>query len=345
MGKPYIIADLGVNYYDTAAVEAITPLAAALRYIDAAKAAGIDAVKFQAYRADTLAAKASPAYWDTTKEPAKTQHELFSRYEGFGRAEYETLSNYCGAIGIDFMCTPFDRESADYLKDLMQIYKISSSDLSNLPFIRHIAKKGKPIYLSVGASNLSEVEEAVRVMTEEDCPEITLLHCVLSYPCHREDANLNIIRTLKRVFPDLKVGYSDHTEPDESMTVLMTAYLLGAEVIEKHFTLDKSLRGNDHYHAGDPKDFQKAIETIQLIQTMVGSGEKTVLPCEKRARKEARRSLVLTRDVRAGEVLKAEDLLSKRPGTGIAPKFLPLVVGRTVKEALSEDTVLSWDCI
>lgn len=345
MANPYLIADLGVNYYDTAAAEAITPLAAAVRYIDAAKAAGIDAVKFQAYRADTLAAKASPAYWDTTKEPAKTQHELFLRYESFGRAEYEILSGYCRRLGIDFLCTPFDTQSADYLQDLMPAYKISSSDLNNLPFIRYLARKGKPILLSAGASYLDEVERAVRVIRAERCPELTLLHCVLSYPCRREDANLNVIRTFKRVFPDLKVGYSDHTQPDPSMTVLTAAYLLGAEVIEKHFTLDKTLPGNDHYHAGDPGDFRRAIENFRRFRAVAGSGEKTVLPCEERSRKEARRSLILARDLRAGETIRSEDLLLKRPGTGIAPEFFDVVAGRTVRKDLKADTILTWDLI
>ena len=163
----------------------------------------------------------------------------------------------------------------------MKVYKISSSDLTNLPFIRHIAKKGKPIYLSVGAAYISEIEEAVRVMKEENCPEICLLHCVLSYPTKNKDANLNVIKTLKRVFPDLKVGYSDHTLPDETMTILSTAYLYGAEVIEKHFTLDKTLTGNDHYHAGNPEDFKKAIKNFERIIEISGDREKTVLECEK----------------------------------------------------------------
>lgn len=345
MGKPYIIADLGVNYYDTAAVCHITPLEAAMQYIDAAKEAGIDAVKFQAYRADTLAAKASPAYWDTTKEPALSQHELFMRYESFGETEYALLSSHCKEIEIDFLCTPFDLESVEYLQPMMAAYKISSSDLNNLPFIRSIAKKQKPVILSVGASYLSEVEEAVRVLREENCPDITLLHCVLSYPCHREDANLNIIRTLKRVFPELKIGFSDHTEPDENMMVLTTAYLLGAEVLEKHFTLDKSLPGNDHYHAGNPEDFKKAIQNFALVDTLTGSGEKTVLRCEAIPRKEARRSLVLTRSMQAGEVITEEDVLFKRPGTGISPNFLSTVLGRVVKFNLPQDTILTWDMI
>ena len=143
----------------------------------------------------------------------------------------------------------------------------------------------------------------------------------------------------------MRVGFSDHVAPDESMMTLATAYLLGAEVIEKHFTLDKTLPGNDHYHAGDPEDFKKAINNFQWIDSVLGIEEKTVLDCEIVPRREARRSLVLTRDIRAGEVIKQEDLMPKRPGTGISPKFVDIVVGRKVKMDLEEDTILTWDMV
>lgn len=345
MKKPYVIAELGVNFYDTARVEGITPLDAAKKYIDQAKWAGVDAVKFQSYKAGTIVSKNSPAYWDTSKEPTKTQYELFTKFDHFIQKDYEELCWYCKQVGVDFMSTPFDYASADYLENLVDIYKISSSDLSNLPFIRHIAKKGKPVYLSVGASYLSEVEEALRILKEEHCPEIALLHCVLSYPTRNEDANLAVIQTLKRIFPDVMVGYSDHTLPDPQMTILSTAFLYGAQVIEKHFTLDKTLSGNDHYHAGDPEDFKKAIENFELICTVTGSGEKTVLECEQVPRREARRSLVLTRSMKAGEEIQERDLMAKRPGTGIAPKYADVVIGRAVKQELPEDTILTWDMI
>lgn len=345
MKKPYLIAEIGVNFYDTALVEGITPMEAAKRYVFEAKKSGVDAVKFQSYKADTIVSKNSPAYWDLTKEPTPTQHGLFQKHDKFNKEDYQELADYCKQIGVDFMSTPFDMDSADYLNDMVSIYKISSSDLSNYPFIRHIAKKGKPIYLSVGASYISEVEEAVRIMKEEHCPEICLLHCVLSYPTKNCDANLNVIKTLKRVFPDLKIGYSDHTLPDDTMTILTTAYLYGAEVIEKHFTLDKTLPGNDHYHAGDPDDFRKAVRNFERIIEVSGSGEKTVLPCENIPRKEARRSLVLTRDMKAGEIISAQDVMAKRPGTGISPQFVDIVVGRAVRKDISEDTVLTWDMI
>ena len=246
---------------------------------------------------------------------------------------------------MDFTSTPFDYASADYLEPMVDFYKISSSDLSNLPFIEHIAKKGKPVYMSVGAAYLSECDEAIRTLKNAGCKDIVIFHCVLSYPTQPDDANLRVIETLKRTFPDVRVGFSDHVAPDETMMTLATAYLLGAEAIEKHFTLDKTLPGNDHYHAGDPSDFKKAIENFKFIDRILGNPEKTVLECELIPRREARRSLVLTRDMKAGEIIKAEDLMPKRPGTGISPKFADIVIGRAVKADLSEDTILMWDMI
>ena len=339
---PYIIAEMGVNLYDTAREMNISPLEAAKLYIQKAKEAGVDAAKFQSYKAETIASKNSPSYWDLTKEPTTSQYELFKKLDGFNREDYEELYKYCKEIGIDFMSTPFDYNSADYLNDFVDIYKISSSDITNIPFLKHIARKGKPIYLSVGASYLSEVDEAVRAIKEEGNDQICLLHCVLSYPTKNEDANLNIITTLKRIYPDIPIGFSDHTLPDECMTILTTAYLLGADVIEKHFTLDKTLQGNDHYHAGDPEDFAKAVNNFKLIQTILGQKEKTVLDCEQIPRREARRSLVLTHDMKKGEVLTEKDLIAKRPGTGISPKYQNIVLGRTLKEDLKEDDILSW---
>lgn len=343
--KPYIIAEMGVNFYDTAKQMNISPLDAAKLYIDKAAEVGIDCAKFQAYKAGTIVSKYSPAYWDTTKEPTKTQYELFQKFDGFGENEYYELSRYAHKQGMDFTATPFDYNSADFLCDMVDFYKISSSDLSNLPFIRYIGRKGKPVYMSVGAAYLSEVDEAVRALKESGCKDIVIFHCVLSYPTDPQNANLRIISTLKRDFPDIRIGFSDHVAPDETMMTLATAYLLGAEVIEKHFTLDKTLPGNDHYHAGEPEDFKTAIKNFKWIDAVLGSPVKTVLECEKIPRREARRSLVLTRNIKKGEVIKREDLMPKRPGTGISPQFAEIVIGRSAKENLPEDTILTWDMI
>lgn len=345
MKKPYVIAEMGVNFYDTARVEGISPLDAAKLYIKRAKEAGVDAAKFQSYKAETIASKNSPSYWDLTKEPTTSQYELFKKLDGFDQKDYKELARYCTDIGIDFMSTPFDYASADYLYDLVKAYKISSSDITNLPFLEYIAKKGKPIYLSVGASYLSEIDEAVRTIYNTGNKHLALLHCVLSYPTKNEDANLGFIHHLKSVYPDIPIGYSDHTLPDENMMVLSTAYIYGAEIIEKHFTLDKTLRGNDHYHAGDPDDFRKAIGNFELIRKITGSCNKTVLPCEEIPRREARRSLVLTHDMCAGETIKESDLIAKRPGTGISPKYTDVLVGRRISRDMKEDSVLKLEDI
>ena len=340
---PYLIAEMGVNFYDTAKVEGISPVDAAKRYIDGAAEAGCDCAKFQSYKAETIVSKDSPAYWDITKEPTKTQYELFQKYDSFNEAEFAELCEYAHFKGMDFTATPFDYASADYLERYVDFYKISSSDASNLPFLEHVGSKGKPVVLSVGASWLSEVDEAVRTLERSGCTDITILHCVLSYPTDPANANLRVIETLAQDFPRHKVGYSDHVAPDSAMQVLSAAYLLGAQVIEKHFTLDKGLSGNDHYHSGDIADFKHAVENFRLIDSVLGSADKVVLPCEEESRREARRSLVLTRDMYTGEVIGVDDLMPKRPGTGIAPAFVDVIIGRTVKMDLAEDTVLTWN--
>lgn len=345
MKKPYLIAEMGVNFYDTARIMRISPLEAAKLYIDKAAEVGIDCAKFQSYKAGTIVSKNSPAYWDTSKESTKTQYELFKKFDGFGEDDYRELCKYTHAKGMDFTSTPFDYDSADYLYDMVDFYKISSSDFSNLPFIRHIASKGKPVYISAGASYLSEVDEVIRLLKDSGCKDIVLFHCVLSYPTAPENANLRIISTLKKIFPDIRVGFSDHVAPDSTMMTLATAYMLGAEVIEKHFTLDKTLPGNDHYHSGEPEDFKKAIANFKWIDTVLGSATKTVLDCEIVPRREARRSLVLTRDMKAGEIITKEDLMPKRPGTGISPQYIDIVIGRKIKMDLQEDTILTWSMI
>lgn len=345
MKKPYVIAEMGVNFYDTAKIMNISPLEAAKLYIDKAAEVGIDCAKFQSYKASTLVSKNSPAYWDMTKEPTKTQYELFLKHDSFDEAEYRELCKYAHEKGMDFTSTPFDYVSADYLDNLVDFYKISSSDLSNIPLIKYIGAKGKTVCISTGAAYLSEIDEAIRALRGAGCKNIVIFHCVLSYPTEPENANLNVIKTLKKVFPDLRVGLSDHVAPDDCMLTLASAYLLGAEVIEKHFTLDKTLSGNDHYHAGDPEDFKKAIANFRWIDTILGSSLKKVLDCEIVPRKEARRSLVLTRDMKAGEIIMVKDLMSKRPGTGISPEYTEIVIGRKVVRDLQEDTILEWDMV
>ena len=344
-GKFTLIAEIGVNYYDIAAKEGITPLEAAKLMIREAKGAGIHAVKFQTYKAGTLAAKASPSYWDLTEEPTTSQHELFKKFDSFGYEEYKELKEYSDEIGIEFLSTAFDFESADYLDELMEVYKISSSDLSNIPFIEYQAKKNKPILLSIGASELEEIERAVDTIRAQNDRQLTLLHCVLEYPTPLEHANLLKIKALKEQFPELVIGYSDHTKPTESNDVIKTAYNLGAICIEKHFTLDKTLKGNDHYHAMDPEDARRILRDIEILDMIRGSEKLSCLETEKTARLNARRSIVANTDIKEGEVITEEMLTYKRPGTGISPDRIDEVIGKKASVNILDDTIITEDMI
>ena len=339
-GKFVLIAEIGVNYYDIAAENHITPMDAAKLMIDRAAEAGIHAVKFQAYKAETLASKDSPYYWDIKEEPTDSQFKLFKKFDSFGRKEYEELAAYCDSRGIEFLSTPFDIESADYLEPLMNVYKISSSDLNNLNFVEYQAKKNKPIILSVGASNLDEIKRSVSLIRKYNDKPLVLMHCVLEYPTPYEHANLQKIVSLKQEFPSLIIGYSDHTKPDDGYHVVKTAYLLGAKVIEKHFTLNKTLKGNDHYHAMDDVDAKKIIAGITFIDKIKGDGSLFCLESEQKARCNARRSLVAAKDISKGAVITADMLTWKRPGTGISADRYNDIVGKKALVDIPEDTVL-----
>lgn len=340
-----LIAEVGVNYYDIAEKMHISNMEAAKLMIQEAKEAGIHAVKFQTYKAGTLAAKASPSYWDTSEEPTTSQYELFRKFDSFGYEEYKELKEYCDSIDIEFLSTAFDFESADYLESLMNVYKISSSDLSNIPFIEYQAAKNKPILLSVGASNLEEVEAAIDAIRRYNEQEIVLLHCVLEYPTPLTDANLNKIATLVRQFPDLIIGYSDHTKPTEECDVIKTAYNLGALCIEKHFTLDKTLKGNDHYHAMDPEDAKRILAGVERMDMIRGKGDIVCLPTEQAARQNARRSIVASVEIKKDTVITQDMLTYKRPGTGISPTERERVIGKCANVDIPEDTILTREML
>ena len=342
---PFLIAEIGVNFYDIAKKEKISDIDAAKLMISEAKSCGVDAVKFQSYKAETIASKNSPAYWDLSEEPTTSQFELFKKFDKFGAEEYRQLADYCKEIGIMFMSTPFDFDSVDYLDEFMDIYKISSSDLTNIPFIKYIASKNKPILLSTGASTFNEIKQAVRAIEEVSTVDIAIMHCVLSYPTDYNDANLLMIKDLVENFKEYEIGYSDHTKPDKDMMVLTTAYNYGAKILEKHFTLDKSLQGNDHYHAMDPSDVRKFRENVSFLSKINGMKNKQPLICESSARKEARRSIVAVRDIKKGSVITEDDLTFKRPGTGICPSDVDEVIGKVAKEDISEDTLLNFDML
>jgi sialic acid synthase SpsE len=253
----------------------------------------------------------------------------------------QELKNYCDKIGIEFMSTPFDIESAIFLNDMMDVFKISSSDITNKPFIEFMCDFGKPIILSTGASKLSEIVEAVEWI-EAKGNQLALLHCVLNYPTPDENANLGMIIDLKTRFPDKLIGYSDHTLPKD-MKVLEIATLLGSVIIEKHFTHDKTLQGNDHYHAMDKEDLKLFRKNLERTFEILGSFKVKALEDEEPARKNARRSLVALKNISKGKTITKEDLTFKRPAHGISPKFIDEVIGKKALININEDDIIKWN--
>lgn len=334
-GRPYVIAEIGVNHEGS--------MDTALRLIELAKEGGADAAKFQTYKAEKLAAKTSPSYWDLKSEPTTSQRELFKKYDGFGAEEYRRLAAHCLKVGIDFVSTPFDLDAVDLLDPLMSFYKVASADLTNIPLLRKVASREKPVVLSTGAATLEEIRNAVRELEKYGAPSVVLLHCVLNYPTPIDRANINMITGLQREFPGYMIGYSDHTVPDQRMQVLTAAWLMGALVLEKHFTHDKTLPGNDHYHAMDVTDLKSFKANVDLITSAGGRMEKAPLDSEAPAREHARRSIVTSGEVGAGAILDDRNLTTKRPAHGISPLFWDQIVGRRTKRALADDHLLQWD--
>jgi N-acetylneuraminate synthase len=333
--RPFLIAEAGVNHEGS--------LARAFEMVDAAAGAGADMIKFQSYKAETLASRESPAYWDRRHEPAESQFALFQRYDGFDVEQYRKLYERCEARGILFGATCFDLRFVDALDALLPCHKIASADITNVPLLRRVAGKGKPVLLSTGASHLGEVEAALRWLDDGGAPAVGVLHCVLQYPTDPGNAHLRAIRHLAAAFPDATVGWSDHVPPLDGCLSLLLAWLEGAIVLEKHFTLDKSLPGNDHYHAMDPDDVAAFRRRCALAEALLGRPAKTVQPCEAAARAHARRSLVAARAIPKGTPITPAMLVAKRPGHGISPEHLDLLVGRPAPADLAPDEVLTWD--
>lgn len=333
---PYIIAEIGVNHEGS--------LDQAKRLIDQAKEGGADAAKFQSYKANLLASKKSPSYWDLSKEKTTSQHELFKKYDNFNQKEYIELFEHCKSQEIDFLSTPFDDLSLDFLNPLVPFFKIASADITNSPFLKKIAQKGKPIVLSTGASTITEIESAINILEKHSCQDIALLHCILNYPTPNKDASLLMIKGLKKIFSDKIIGYSDHTLPCEKMQSLTSAFLLGAVILEKHFTHDKNLPGNDHYHSMDINDLKVFKRNIGEISELLGeSFLKKPIKSEEISRLNARRSIVIDRDLEIGHLITSEDITYKRPGSGISPIHWDEVIGMRLNKALKADDILHWE--
>lgn len=332
MPRVFIIAEAGVNHNGS--------LPLALQLVDAAKASGADAVKFQTFRADLLATGTAQkaTYQKRTTASMESQLQMLRRLELDMEAHHRILE-HCQQIGIQFLSSPFDMESADLLEKLnVALYKIPSGEITNLPFLQHLARKGRPLILSTGMSTLGEVEEAVNVLRAAGASQITLLHCVTEYPAPYAEVNLRAMQTLKSAF-GLPVGYSDHTP---GIDIAVAAVALGAEVIEKHFTLDRSMPGPDHAASLEPIELQQMVAGIRHVEAALGTGIKAPAPCELPNLPIARKSVVAARSLPSGHQLTPGDLDIKRPGSGLAPKLIPALVGRTLRADLVEDELIDW---
>lgn len=333
MPHVFIIAEAGVNHNGS--------LDLALRLIDAAKASGADAVKFQTFRADLLATRSAQKapYQERTTASGESQFEMLKRLE-LDASAHQRLLDHSRQAGIQFLSSPFDMQSADLLAALgVPLFKVPSGEITNLPFLEHLARKGRPLILSTGMSTLGEVEEAVRVIQSAGSQQLTLLHCVTEYPAPYPEVNLRAMQTLKTAF-GLPVGYSDHTP---GIDIAIAAAALGAEVIEKHFTLDRSLPGPDHAASLEPGELQHMVAAIRNVEAALGTGIKAPAPCELPNLAVARKSVVAARSLPAGHQLATGDLDIKRPGNGIAPKLLPALIGRTLRSGVAKDEIINWN--
>ena len=328
------IAEIGVNHENS--------IDNAKLMIDQCSKVGVGAVKFQSYQASKIAAKKSPAYWDTTKEKTTSQHELFSKYDIFGESELKELASYCSKKSIEFMSTPFDDDYVEILDPLVQRYKIASVDLTNYFLIEKIAKKNKPIILSAGASSINEIESTVNFLKSlkfDVNNHLTILHCIIRYPNYIKDSGLGSIPILKEHFPEITIGYSDHTIPQDSFIVLPLALALGAEVIEKHFTFDKNLPGNDHYHAFDIDDLNQFNKNTQGYNDAVKPAN---LELQDSSRMYARRGLYVNQDIKQGSRITKDMVIPLRPQMDyVSPSEWNDISGKVIKYSVKKGDGIS----
>ena len=336
--NPYLIAEVGVNHENN--------MNLAERIIKQAKMGKADAVKFQTYTAETIAAKKSPYYWDLKKVKIKSQYNLFKKYDKFKESEYIKLKKICDFYKIEFLSTPFDLNSAIFLNKLVKFFKIASADLTNLMLLDQVCKFRKPVLLSTGASNFEEINYIRSyIFRKHPKVDLALMHCILSYPTKYKDAHLEIITFLKRKFKNLIIGYSDHTMPDKNGLVLLNAYQKGARMIEKHFTLDalKGKKNNDHFHSMDYKDFLNLRENISILNMVNGNLiKRKVINAEKKPRLNARRSLYALGKLERLTKISEKNIIPKRPGGGISPLFYKKLIGKKLRKKVDDEHKFSW---
>ncbi len=322
-GAPYIIAEVNSSHNGDPEV--------AKRMIDAAADAGCDCVKFQSWSVESLYSR---TYYD--KNPIAKR---FVKKLSMPPEVLKEMAAYCREKGVSFSSTPYSKAEVDFLVEECDVpfIKISSMEVNNPQFLEYIAKKNVPLVISTGMAEFAEVKEAIRILKAAGNENIVILHCVSIYPTAIENANLNNMLGLRELFPEYPVGFSDHTIGDEAA---VAATVLGAAVLEKHITLDASKIGMDNQMAMEPGPLRELVRKCKTIQLALGTKDRVLLPGEIKQRENMRRSVVTTRDIRAGERLRREDLDVKRPGTGIAPAELESVVGSIAKHDIGADRVL-----
>jgi len=332
-GEPvFIVAEAGSNHDHN--------LRQAKKLIDVAANASVDAVKFQTFSADKIVAKVAPKAGYMKKVSEKESvHEIFKRIE-LPREWHPELAKHAKRRGLIFLSSPFDEEAVDFLDGLgVPAFKVASGELTNLPFIEYIAKKGKPMIVSTGAATMAEIKEAISTIKRAGNDKIVLLQCTANYPAAEEDANLLAINTLRQKFR-LPVGYSDHTL---GIAAPLAAVVLGAVMIEKHFTLSKKLLGPDHFYALEPSELKAMVDGIRAVEKLLGSPIKRPAKAEEEIRRLARRSIFAKVDIPAGAAITKEMLTILRPAIGLEPKYIEGVIGRKAKVGIMQYEVITWD--
>jgi N-acetylneuraminate synthase len=329
--RTFIIAEAGVNHNGDVEL--------AKKLIDAAKEAGADAIKFQTFTTEELVTKNTKKaeYQQRTKE--KTQYEMLKALE-LGFDEFRELKKYCDNKGIEFISTPYDIKSVEFLNEIgVNRFKVASADLINKPLIEAIAKTEKQIILSTGMATLGEIERTISLINDFGNKDIILLHCTTSYPTPYDQVNMNVLHTLKKAF-GLPVGYSDHTLGIE---IPIMAVSMGAKVIEKHFTLDRTMEGPDHFASLEPDELKKMVEAIRNVEKAFGSERKEITGKEKENLFFMRRSIHASEDMKQGEIIKEKNTKIARPFDGIEPWFLEIILGKKIKSNVKKDEPIKWE--
>lgn len=330
-GHPcFIVAEAGVNHNGSVEI--------AKKLIDAAIDAGADAIKFQTFKSDELATKEAgkAQYQKGGSEDSENQLEMLKKLE-LSEDDFESLRGYCMEKGVIFLSTPFDFQSSDLLERLdVPAFKVSSGDLNNYPFLSHIAKKGRPMILSTGMAEMDEIREAISSVTAQKNDDIIILQCTSAYPAPFHDVNLHAMGALASGF-GFPIGFSDHTLGVE---VSIAAVALGACLIEKHFTLDKSMEGPDHKASLEPPELKALVKSIRNVEAALGSPHKDIAASERETRQVSRKKIVAGRDLHEGEIIVSESLALKRSSEGLDPSFYEKLIGKKLKRAIKKDEAI-----